>query len=315
MVLTGWEEEKEDDSDYSIDIEVKCVWAQKVLCWVEPLLDDSEVRVRLSVAEALSWTIPLLSESHVRDLLGRVKGDITKRLAEPDVETMNDCGTQSSVIKLNEDMRASVAENGEMNKAADENAIESSTVPSIDNAASPSMIRHETMGWHSLETSIRSLSVLGVNLGQYISVILDLDCLVEMCEATQHVNRHVREAALLTLSSFSSISKDIPAWEELSRPETGLLSVSIVRCLADNWSQVRHAATVTTRSFLESSSYGKEAYYPTYLPPLCLNRYYVAEGVRNLSQKTWVWLVGENGQRIVGDLIKVAPEWLPHHKA
>lgn len=40
-------------------------------------------------------------------------------------------------------------------------------------------------------------------------------------------------------------------------------------------------------------------FYPLILPQMCLNRYYVAEGVRVYSQETWRIVVGEHGRSLV----------------
>jgi hypothetical protein len=65
----------------------------------------------------------------------------------------------------------------------------------------------------------------------------------------------------------------------------------ITRCALyqDDWSQVRLAASVAVRALLvalpEASQ--REQYYSALLPPMCLNRYFVAEGVKCYSQDTW----------------------------
>ena len=44
---------------------------------------------------------------------------------------------------------------------------------------------------------------------------------------------------------------------------------------------------------------------------MCLNRYYVAEGVRNYSQETWNRVTGEHGRELV---IKFASEFCAFYK-
>lgn len=48
----------------------------------------------------------------------------------------------------------------------------------------------------------------------------------------------------------------------------------LARGLADNWSQVRLAASVATRKFLESihTEEAREPFYPALIPRMCLNR-------------------------------------------
>ena len=62
--------------------------------------------------------------------------------------------------------------------------------------------------------------------------------------------------------------------------------------LGDNWSQVRYASSLCGRSFFlviknveDQSSYNQ--FNEALIPRMCLNRYYVAEGVRNYSIETW----------------------------
>ena len=43
----------------------------------------------------------------------------------------------------------------------------------------------------------------------------------------------------------------------------------------------------------------KERTYPILLPGMCLNRYYVAEGVRLYSQQSWRMAVGSEGRALV----------------
>ena len=60
--------------------------------------------------------------------------------------------------------------------------------------------------------------------------------------------------------------------------------------------QVRYAASVATRAFMLAADPYKEELLPSLLPQMCLNRYYVAEGVRAYSQETWCLVVGDAGR-------------------
>lgn len=61
--------------------------------------------------------------------------------------------------------------------------------------------------------------------------------------------------------------------------------------------QVRFAASVGTRAFMEALGQGtREVHFSVLLPGMCLNRYYVAEGVRLYSQETWRIVMGEEGR-------------------
>ncbi|CAN0556171.1 unnamed protein product, partial [Ectocarpus sp. 8 AP-2014] len=67
--------------------------------------------------------------------------------------------------------------------------------------------------------------------------------------------------------------------------------------MQDNWSQVRYAASVANRSLLKAlSPADREQFYPRLLPRMCLNRYYLADGVKLFSQETWRMFMGEEGR-------------------
>jgi hypothetical protein len=52
----------------------------------------------------------------------------------------------------------------------------------------------------------------------------------------------------------------------------------------------------------------QDAQFPILLPAMCLNRYYVAEGVRLYSQQTWAQVMGDRGR---AETAKYAPKVLP----
>ncbi|CAM9979762.1 unnamed protein product, partial [Hapterophycus canaliculatus] len=71
--------------------------------------------------------------------------------------------------------------------------------------------------------------------------------------------------------------------------------------MQDNWSQVRYAASVANRSLLQAlTPEDREQFYPRLLPRMCLNRYYLADGVKLFSQETWRMFMGEAGREMVG---------------
>jgi len=72
----------------------------------------------------------------------------------------------------------------------------------------------------------------------------------------------------------------------------------VARGLGDNWSQVRYASSLCARSFfLAIKGCEDQSVYAPFnealVPRMCLNRYYVAEGVRNYSIETWRQVFGE----------------------
>ena len=71
-------------------------------------------------------------------------------------------------------------------------------------------------------------------------------------------------------------------------------AVLILAGISDNWSQVRMASSIAARSFLLSLTLEqREKYYSRILPPICINRYYIAAGVRIHNQgKLFGYLTG-----------------------
>jgi len=64
--------------------------------------------------------------------------------------------------------------------------------------------------------------------------------------------------------------------------------------------QVRYAACVAARAFMAGvPPAAAPRFYPSLLPPMCLNRYYVAEGVRLYAQESWRRAVGDRGRGLV----------------
>ncbi|XP_040569978.1 uncharacterized protein [Lepeophtheirus salmonis] len=165
---------------------------------------------------------------------------------------------------------------------------------STDQNQSEQTILHDTAGWRYLETSIDCLKSIVVEMGpanflqtqgftsnEFVNLIL---------LSTKHMNRFVRETSYYTIGSI--VQTLTPADEAFAK--------ALSYGMADNWSQVRMSAVVATRTFLTSrTGCVEEDYYSLLLPRLCLNRYYLAEGVRIYSQETWTMVVGQRGKQLV----------------
>jgi hypothetical protein len=64
--------------------------------------------------------------------------------------------------------------------------------------------------------------------------------------------------------------------------------------------QVRLAASIATREFLLSlTEEERSEQLAELLPKMCLNRYYVAEGVRLYSQESWRLITHNQGKELV----------------
>ena len=148
-----------------------------------------------------------------------------------------------------------------------------------------------------------------------------LDGLRHCCAV--HVNRHVRAAGAAVLGVLVKSyvrSKDDPKQRDLlvdgDSPLRSVLKDTLRSTLADNWSQVRMAGSVLCRRYLlallgiagdESESEAddddddeEETLFesavddlaPMLLPRMCLNRFYIAQGVKLYSQETWRLVFG-----------------------
>ncbi|XP_069947030.1 uncharacterized protein [Cherax quadricarinatus] len=171
------------------------------------------------------------------------------------------------------------------------------------NSGDAAQIFHDTAGWRNLETSMKCLEHMIAGSGANFLPYIDQDLLDLIFKALCHTNRFVREtgynvcAALVSCGPYdgAELLETNPVFlfgDQLSR--------YLGKGLADNWSQVRLAALVATRKFLMSlPPAARERFFPVLLPRLCLNRYYVAEGVRLYSQESWRQVAGSEGKALV----------------
>ena len=159
-------------------------------------------------------------------------------------------------------------------------------------------MRHDTEGWKCLETSFRSLDSIMKGYGTAFHSYLDADMLSLISTSLRHPNRFIREICQFILGTVC----DILSEEEIMDIFKDISS-KIGFGLSDNWSQVRYAASVAVRKFVLATPNHKDVILPLVLPQMCLNRYYVAEGVRLYSQETWRIAVGVNGREWVAKCI------------
>lgn len=170
---------------------------------------------------------------------------------------------------------------------------------------------HETEGWRGLETSLLALGDLLEACGSRMMAEIGEDKGLGMAEgmerlveyvvrARTHPNRFVREAGLKVVERLAWSARGVESVEG-SMTVMGLLvdrlKGVIQEGLEDNWSQVRYAASLAVRCAFEGLHVEmKRALYKELLPRMCINRHYVAEGVRNLSRDTWRKVIGRDGR-------------------
>ncbi|VDP35157.1 unnamed protein product [Schistosoma mattheei] len=173
-------------------------------------------------------------------------------------------------------------------------------------------IFHDTAGWKNLETWMKCLQEMVSNLPSKDFIKVDRTIILELIfKAVQHVNRFVRETGYDVLSTM--ISRHLCYTEPEAREATYInVATQLAKGLSDNWSQVRMAASRAVRTLFEvdpPSGYTRDDIYPILLPAMCLNRYYVAEGVRIYSQDTWCRVTQGEGRKLLGQYLVPAVDY------
>ncbi|ROT82029.1 uncharacterized protein [Penaeus vannamei] len=171
------------------------------------------------------------------------------------------------------------------------------------NSGDAAQIFHDTAGWRNLETNMKCLEHMINGCAPKFLPYIDQDLLDLIFTALTHTNRFVRETGFNVCAALVSCGGGEAAEFLETNPMFTFgdqLSRHLGQGLADNWSQVRLASSVATRKFLMSlPAAARERFFPVLLPRLCLNRYYVAEGVRLHSQETWRQVAGSEGKALV----------------
>ncbi|XP_048516398.1 uncharacterized protein LOC105690948 isoform X2 [Athalia rosae] len=177
---------------------------------------------------------------------------------------------------------------------------------------------HETSSASStLETTLKCFQNLVESYGYQFQPFIDFELLNLVFRSTKHSCRFVRETAFYLCASLVASGEDDSMYDYEKHDNAVVDSYGnefahhLSSGLSDNWSQVRLAASIATRKFLMALpiAQSREAYYPELLPKICLNRYYVAEGVRNYSQETWRQVTGADGKILVEKFINETVEY------
>lgn len=176
----------------------------------------------------------------------------------------------------------------------------------------------DTTGWRALETNWQCVACWIASLGSTYFPKLqdenDMELLLSNLEysAITHVNRHVRAAAIAVMEQLIvAAGNDTVYWSYLEDGKLRASTIKILKAgLADNWSQVRMAASVLNRVFWttlqEKCQFPVEniqLLYPVLVPRMCFNRFYLAQGVKLYSHQTWKLVFPENGVEVVAQTI------------
>lgn len=231
-------------------------------------LEHSEPRVRTLVAKAVGAVISLKEESLFQD---------TKQLHDSILKSLY----------------------SHLEKGRDEQT------DGKDYSKSSTGALDDTTGWRALETNWQGIAAYVNASPDYFKHFTLSDQLLEACEYSciTHVNRHVRAAGIQVLEQWINSCKAHES-EMILDPKSPL-RCTIVKVLkvtlADNWSQVRMAASVLCRAFFKAlwehpyEDRHVETLYPTLIPRMCLNRFYLAQGVKLYSHDTWLILFQAGG--------------------
>ncbi|KAM7535399.1 hypothetical protein Aperf_G00000091356 [Anoplocephala perfoliata] len=253
-----------------------------------PEVDSSwEYRVRIAAGELMGVLCKLGGVEVFNRLLPRIKEGIEEN--------------------LNRDPLDPTKEQEEAQKELD---LVMDTNPNL--SKSSLTLFHDTAGWKNLETWMKCLHFCVCGLGsERFKTCCDPDILTIVFKAVNHTNRFVRETGYDVLGTIiqNQGCGGSGVGEDGSTNVSDYIRVSqqLRTGLGDNWSRVRMAALKTTRLLFQVSpppGQTHEAVYPILLPPLCLNRYYVAEGVKVFSQQTWCEVTGGRGREILTHIIQ-----------
>jgi len=264
-IVDGWE--WRDSGERFLDC---CLQRSKAL------LTDEEVRVRLACGELLGS-------------LAGVQGNVV----------YDDCkDLLTSLIRENLERKGMEGE-----RRGSSGSGGGSPLPGRPNSPfghTSESIFHETAGWRNLETSVKCLQLIV----EASNVVVDLETLDLVFASVDHTNRFVRETGYYTLGAIVKAGAKGDDSPDVYTSFGQVLTSKLSEGMADNWSQVRLAATTATRQFLTGLPPhlpNKFQIHASLLPRLCLNRYYLAEGVRIYSQETWkmVTALEEGGGRQV----------------
>ncbi|XP_048737561.2 uncharacterized protein LOC125652410 [Ostrea edulis] len=247
-------------------------------------LDNNEFRVRIAAGETLGALCKIVGPAVYENSKSAILEGIRSNL-ERERLSVSSQQEQEETEKLMEKLSSS---------------------PARKSSVDAEQIFHDTAGWKSLETWMKCLQSIVDNCGHLFNDCVDQELLNLIFQALDHTNRFVRETGYYVCASLVSIG--VKGKETLSLEEENAVyrhgdqfAKYMAKGLADNWSQVRLASSVATRKFLQSlpTEEAKAKFYPTLIPRMCLNRYYVAEGVRIYSQDTWRMVTDGDGKHLV----------------
>lgn len=240
-------------------------------------------------------------EVRVRLAAGEVLGSLCKTYG---VETYVECSPV--VLQLIKDNLYRQIDGG-----LDSEPVENNSTRKRLNSVDAATIYHESAGWRHLETSMKCLQCMIEGSGKRFNPYVTQELLDLIFTALSHENRFVRETGYYVCASLVNIGQPDEDNSDINPDHNSILkygdqfSSYLAKGLSDNWSQVRLASSTAARHFLLSIQDKdiRRKFYPLLLPRICLNRYYVADGVRIYTQETWKKLSEGKGRDMVENYI------------
>ncbi|XP_064405972.1 uncharacterized protein LOC135351009 [Halichondria panicea] len=253
-------------------------FSRQVTSSVPLLLEETESRVRIATGEVIGKLCEVCGVSVYRELEGILVTGVRVNL-DRDREVVNEQQTEM------------VGGDGRLSSPP---AFTEGSRPSSPSAA---QIFHDTAGWKALETYMLALKHAVRGCGPSFQPFITSELLELIFTTLEHTNRFVRETAFKLIAAIVKVPDLSPSTTATHWP---MVAQALASGLADNWSQVRMSASVATREFLvHLPPEERQPHLPTLLPAMCLNRYYVAEGVRIYSQETWRVVTQTRGVQLV----------------
>lgn len=256
-------------------------------------LTDTESRVRLAVGKFFHVQCSLYGVKVYQEIREELINLVEENFARPDRKVDVVEKNSSKIVKSKE---AEVEEKPSGSKREQAKKYLEEQRRKLFGAKTG---QHDTEGWKCLYSAFKTVEQCVRGSGSEFTLEPSDKLFELMVRTTKHVNRFVRECAFELVDAIC-----ISCESEQMYPMEADLATLIAFGLTDNWSQVRYASSVAVRSFLEKiGDKRREKYFPALLPPMCLNRYYVAAGVRTYSQETWRDMFAEGGAVFVAEHI------------
>ncbi|KAL7578252.1 hypothetical protein ACA910_012671 [Epithemia clementina (nom. ined.)] len=252
--------------------------------WKSPELSDDQIMALAEVLHPLALQHLEDSEPRVRTLVAKAAGVYCK---------------VTLLLKQGNDLRKSIHDR--VVSSIQEHLAQGRATAEKDSQYSKSSTGalDDTTGWRALETNWQCLAAIISAMGPlyFDDFGVFSDQLLQDCQHSSivHVNRHVRAAGMAVLEQCIAAAVRSPTHSATLLADTqssfAQTMVAVLRDgLGDNWSQVRMAASVLCRSYLmalENLNADVTKLYPVLLPRMCLNRFYLAQGVKLYSHETW----------------------------